>query len=92
MKNEIDDETAKEWVEDNKHIFKAVDKIMKIITSLEPEEYEGTLIMVLSNCVMHGSDSEQEARETITRVGVQSILAVQEFDKMGLCAWNATRQ
>lgn len=89
---EIDDEAAKEWVKDNKHLFKAVDKIMKIITSLEPEEYEGALIMVLSNCVMHGQNSENQARETITRIGVQSILAVQEFDRMGLCAWNATRQ
>lgn len=89
---EIDDEEAQEWVNNNQHLFKSVTKIMKIITALEPEEYEGILIMVLSNCAMQGQDSLVGACNAISRVAHKSVLAVTEFDNRGLCAWNATRQ
>lgn len=92
MNYEIDEEDVNEWVEENKHLFKSVTKIMKIITALEPEEYESVLIMVLSNCVMHGQDSLVEARDAIVRVASKSVTAVNEFDNRGLCAWNGTRQ
>lgn len=89
----MDDDEMEELFEQHKPLFKAKDKIVKLLDKFEDvNEVASVLTMVTTHFAIHDFDSEEEAMQMVSAIAAKCLVAIKAFSNNGLCAWNATRQ